>query len=297
MPNKDAPRLIWTLSENDVDFSDLQPDQLINHFEGIHQLTTKQGFADIVRDAAQVSADPAALSLRTYNLGDPVQREEFIDDFRLSAAANILKLFLSNRNSSILNPSNYTRLAQFQTMNSEILRCCVYVLTWHIRVYVYGEWPGVDISKTFKDKDYPLEDNQWQDILDFSYELAQLNREEEWVMQSHIMHALPYTQQQRTILHTHYTPLDHKVSSLLRLYATINPQYVAEGYKNIWIVKSPDSSCGKGIKLCYLLQSVLGLERQMAGRTVQKYLEAPLLLKSIKFDLRIWVLLLGVASG
>eukprot|EP01031_Cornospumella_fuschlensis_P031696 gene31696-38307_t len=230
-PNKDAPRLIWTISENDVDFADLQADQMVNHFEGIHELTTKQGFADIVRDAAQVSADPSALSLRTYNLGDPVQKNDFIDDFRLSAAVNILKIYLSDRNSSILNPSKYTQLVLIQRMNKDILRYSMHALTWHIRVNIYGEWPGVDISKIFKDKDYPLEDDQWQDILDFSYELSLLDREDEWVEQSRIIH------------------------------------------------------------------SVLELERQMAGRTVQKYLEAPLLFKRIKFDLRIWVLLLDWEGG
>merc|ERR1719473_756071 len=38
--------------------------------------------------------DSNTIAPRSYNLGDPVQREEFVDDFKLSAAVNILKYVL-----------------------------------------------------------------------------------------------------------------------------------------------------------------------------------------------------------
>ena len=124
--------------------------------------------------------------------------------------------------------------------------------------------------------------------------------------------------QGHSLLYT-LSPLQIKLRGLLGLMATLNKQFTLDGCRNIWVIKAPESSCGKGIKLFYRLQEILDCEKGMGGRTVQKYLETPLLTSigptigptepphpsslglkqsisnSIKFDLRIWVLVTSYA--
>ena len=54
------------------------------------------------------------------------------------------------------------------------------------------------------------------------------------------------------------------------------------GSKNVWVVKAPDASCGTGLKLLYRLGDILECERGLGGRTVQKYIESPLLVPRVK---------------
>ncbi len=92
LPMKQVPLLIWTLQDKDIDYSTLLSHQLVNHYEGISTLTTKRGFCDLVRHAVdQVGRSPFDVSPRGYNLGDPLHREEFIEDFHISSCVNILK--------------------------------------------------------------------------------------------------------------------------------------------------------------------------------------------------------------
>ena len=94
LPSKDVPFFIWTINEKDIDFGDVdtQTLQVCNHYEGItNTLTSKQGFCDLLRDMQWSCDDASEMSPRSFNLGDAVQREEFIDDFKMTAAILILK--------------------------------------------------------------------------------------------------------------------------------------------------------------------------------------------------------------
>lgn len=67
------------------------------------------------------------------------------------------------------------------------------------------------------------------------------------------------------------------------------------GNCNIWIVKPVNLSRGRGIRLFDNLTDIMNYKNTQEARLlVQKYIECPLLIESVKFDIRQWVLVLGM---
>lgn len=318
LPLKDIPQLIWLLNENDIDFQDLTDDQLCNHYEGIHQITTKQGFCELSKEYYSMSQDNLEIIPRCYNLGDPIHRDEFIDDFRVTSSFNLLKYYLIGKVANVLN-LNHLPIASLwkdmTTLNNSMnitLKNALFACLWELRIRHYGEYPCVDISKYFRDKETSLTEEEWYYLLQKTYEIIQQIGHFEEIIQ--LFHETLPTQNQRspdkhsqaiqqqietksilfpslptkncilTFLYTHFTalypslqPFDYKVMSVLSLYQKIHYQYQIDGYRNIWLIKSPDSSCGIGMKLSYQIEEILEYEKNMSGRIIQKYIEKPLL--------------------
>ncbi len=325
-----------------MEFNELSDHQICNHFEGIHQLTTKQGFCDLSKELHHQAVDGQDITPRCYNLGDPIHRDEFIDDFRVNAAIIILKYYVAGRVAHVLqspklsnnanslsmmdpftpevastippilsasstvrcsatqqatvngensNPSSTTKNSHpltggnpLQSMildaSSHLFKNVLFALNWQLRIKYYGEWPEVDISKHFKDKTSSLTDGEWHEILCKSYELiATIPREDDFVMMNCLFGNFPIPKHTniKQQLHHGMTAFDRKLIDLLQKLEQCYPQFYQDGYRNIWIVKSPDTSCGIGMKLAYRLDEIFELERKMTGRIVQKYLEIPML--------------------
>lgn len=313
LPSKEIVKLISTLNENDIDFKDLSNDQICNHFEGIHYITTKQGFCELSKELIHVSEDCHLLTPRSYNLGDPIHRDEFIDDYRINAALSLIKIYFLQRIMLILYPEK--DIPMIDSTNSCFLNSLI-ACVWQIRIKIHGEWPAVDNSKYFKDKETSLTEEEWYYLVEYSYTWIESDTPildkyaYQWFQE---LFSTSKSIKQSTLfqqIYPHLTSFDWRVFSILQQFALFHKQFYLDGYKNIWILKSPDSSCGIGMKILYKLEDILDLERKMNGRTVQKYIEIPLLVptvhkglnlssinissenvKSSKFDMRIWVLI------
>ena len=140
--------------------------------------------------------------------------------------------------------------------------------------------------------DFGLLDGEWAEVLRASYDLAAADAPE-W--------CLGEIYQRDDLFLPSVTQL--KIRLLLRGLHQVWPQLYINGTRNIWIVKAPVVSRGAGLKLCCRLEDIFDLEKRIAGRIVQKYVETPLLVPKlptylnmnsnlsvqVKFDTRVWV--------
>ena len=306
----DAPLLYWVLNEKDVDFASLAPHQVCNHFEGLGRtLTTKSGFCDLLREMDWMCVDGHSISPRGYNLGDPVQREEFVEDFKVSAASNILKWILMTENQNL---DELTTL-QGSGLASGPIRNAMKVCHRYLRIKKGGEWPGVDRGFRWPEGtsgNFGLTDTEWGQLLETSYSVS--SNSFHW--HPKMLEAMKSEMILRNAGNGPLFNMRTKIWLLLQALSSVHSQMIIDGTKNIWIIKAPEACKGVGIKLLYKLNDILDCEKGMGGRTAQKYVENPLLApchirelneeisprtpaplsRSVKFDLRIWVLVTSV---
>ena len=119
-------------------------------------------------------------------------------------------------------------------------------------------------------KTLTLTESDWQSILVTSYDLASQGETDAFKE----LFTLP------THLSAAASGLSNRGFQILLLQNALKgfrKQFTIDGFKNIWIVKAPDVSRGVGMQLLYRLDDILECEKGMGCRTVQKYIESPLL--------------------
>jgi hypothetical protein len=309
------PSLVWTINEKNIDFEELVTavNTRVNHFEGISVLNTKLGLCELLRDANWSIASDVGVELvpKCYSLGDPVQREEFVDEYKLNAAVNILKRFVCG-GTRMEEESENSSLKAIED-NDALLDLCLSAVTHFVRYkhrgihdYVDGKHdnctaegiPAGSVASSGKHASTSsskltviqdacinnenttnsankftlgLNEGEWTRILDASSEYANAHTS-----------TVPYS------LDLFLSRFDAKELSrcgprmikcvlLLRRVLELNPQFNCSGTHNIWIVKAPEACRGVGMKLLCVLEDILECERGFGGRVVQKYVECPLL--------------------
>lgn len=305
---EDTPLLCFLLNEKDVDFQGLAPQQICNHFEGMARtLTTKSGFCDLLREMDWMDVDSSKISPRCYNLGDPVQREEFVDDFRLTAACNILKTYLWADLQAEASSSSSRNMNGCLSMCKTVLSSCISACVRYLRIKETGEWPGVDKVLKVVDGDniFALSEPEWTACVEASYKLSELHP-----LSDFSVHLL-FSRESEILSFRVSEPASSyarrvKIWLILKALQLKRTQFNIDGLKNIWIIKAPEACKGVGIKLLYRLNDILDCEKGMGGRTAQKYVETPLLSPMlqqdgdpstglhVKFDLRVWVVVTSV---
>lgn len=169
-----APSFIWAISERDLDYSELLPFQIVNHFDGISKLTTKQGLCEILRGMPWLDEHDHDICPRAYDLSIPAQRAEFADDFRLSAACNILK-----------HCSTKKTLSQVTVFGERVIRMAITAISAHLCTALHGDWSGMlpNGRLGWLDRgDFGLLDGEWAEVLRASYDLAAVDSLPEWCL-------------------------------------------------------------------------------------------------------------------
>lgn len=90
-----VPTLIWTLKRDDIDFRLLQKDQIVNHYTSAWTFTTKTGLCTHLKNiVAFDTKNWLTFFPRCYRLCCDEEKDDFIDDYRLTTLQCIMKLVI-----------------------------------------------------------------------------------------------------------------------------------------------------------------------------------------------------------
>ncbi|KAK3736202.1 hypothetical protein QZH41_011889, partial [Actinostola sp. cb2023] len=281
---------IWTVRRDDVDFKYLQKDQTVNHFSRSYSFTTKVGLCTNLHNLVYYEeVDPMTFFPRCHRL-DEDDKLEFIDDYRIGAAINIVKWVISryengpvdeNAVPTTNDPIVETTIEKESTQDNdespvEVVHTNVLpvkALTSSLeacREYLRRQ-DHLDVDDPINSKPV-ISEALWDEIINHSYELRQ----------SHtiIARAFPFLRECQNVM--------NKLKEHM-------PQIDIDGQRNVWIVKPGAKSRGRGIMCMDRLEDILKLTGSIIGQkegrwVVQKYIERPLLIYRVKFDIRQWYL-------
>ncbi|XP_067211638.1 tubulin glycylase 3A-like [Linepithema humile] len=202
---------------------------------------------------------------RCYNIYQPAQMEEFIQDYYITACFGILKWFILLSN--LVGPKNIwspNGTIPITAISFALERCIEY-----LSIQTHENIDREDHKHT------PL--SVWNQFLDW-------------------FHKIIY---ERVLLKTSDTvDIDELVTlvrNVMRTMIKYRPQSNIDGMRNIWILKPGDDSSGRGIVLKNSLVDILAKINQATKENteyvVQKYIERPLLVHKTKIDIRQWFLI------
>eukprot|EP00002_Diphylleia_rotans_P015536 TRINITY_DN3009_c1_g1_i2.p1 TRINITY_DN3009_c1_g1~~TRINITY_DN3009_c1_g1_i2.p1 ORF type:complete len:1116 (+),score=211.00 TRINITY_DN3009_c1_g1_i2:238-3348(+) len=300
----------WTTYSNDINFRKLNKKQVVNHFEGVDVLTTKLGLLKSLRQLFWLeSQDYQSFYPRSYDLSDASDLKDFLDDFRLTTALNLIKLVVKARGNlatvigvdSDLSEQYSSQKSGYWTKLRRYLihlacRACEYDIE---RKSLGDEFPEEIAMDLERRKIYNLSEREWDLLLSVSAR--------GWKFQKDAMDAIQSIKeiQSNAKVPTRSKPTNSistdpmmDVPNERKLYIkcleiheimACSRQFEMSGMKGVWIVKPSGSSKGFGVRCLTDLKSIL-LGRTENARIVQKYIENPLLIKGRKFDIRQWVL-------
>ncbi|XP_071082445.1 tubulin tyrosine ligase 3-like isoform X3 [Haliotis cracherodii] len=323
------PSFIWVLKRDVIDYRFLSKEQMVNHYCKAGSFTTKVGLCVNMKNVPWYdNADPDMFFPRCYRLSQEEDKAAFIDDYRLTACMNIIKIVVSQSMDGTVQPKETgedTPTSPACT-NPECTRS------------VPNSISGNKCAHTLKaEEDKPAEDKEEpKDSSDSSkppsltprgkkpkkkvqvplrvLEQAMYRCEQFLASKDHddidVHHdPMTLTDSQWDQLIQHYYHLAHdegimqpvaqnilgQCESLLNRLKTRWPQFEMDGTRNVWIVKPGAKSRGRGI-ICYdRIEDMLKLVNSQVVRkdskfVVQKYIERPLLIYNTKFDIRQWFL-------
>lgn len=180
-----APSLTWSVLD-DISYEGLKSGQCVNHFERNGVITTKSGLTETLRQLPWVaSVDGDIFFPRSYDLGSNSGRLDFVDDFRNTAAQNVVALYATRPRSSLDEPPSAA---------TNVGIACLAIAACHERLgAALGRTTGVGRSHrgecwwdrvvrqsqrfcgagaTGNSASCGLNDSQWQLVLQHSYELV-----------------------------------------------------------------------------------------------------------------------------
>lgn len=302
--------LKWCATDCEEDYRLLDEADFYNHFQNNHVLTTKVGLASSLRQfAVDELVDIDDFFPRCYDMSSTSERDDFILDFRRSAALKVVE--------------QHRRLALRTAyhVDSDVIRLALRVL-WRWIADLDGTHIDDEVDAVVPAQ-LPIGDDEWNALVTYSEisdvqfvgqqgEVSRCRRSSlRFRASGSAVVACERSPERRPDPRASARPtnvrewvefcghvwltklgqdLEVSIEECLKAIAVRMVQLAAQGPVNAWIVKAGTSSKGNGICCLQSLPDILHHCSVMTNRVVQKYVERPLLLFSgRKFDIRQWV--------
>ena len=125
------PQLTWRTVDSEADYRDLKPGEYFNHFFHNRVLTTKAGLAQSLKEhsvSGGINSD--TFFPRCYDIAQKSERDDFVLDYRRSAALRIAllhrRLYQDSRDQEAMEATNTGSAAY--SCNETVLLACMRVL-------------------------------------------------------------------------------------------------------------------------------------------------------------------------
>ncbi|OCT90020.1 hypothetical protein XELAEV_18018635mg [Xenopus laevis] len=256
---------------------------MINNFKETRSFTTKIGLCKSLSELHwYADEDPHTFFPRCYYLVDEADRQAFTDDFRMTAARNILKWVLRNNGKTLQGedviPSqrekeentamcrsvaNRRDHGDAVTVTEDVIEAALLACKMHLDIL-----ENKDIDNDLEPVSAAVAAN-WETFLCSYYQIIHHG--------AHIQNSEKYVEHCR---------------SVLRKLEPVTPQLDIDGERNIWIIKPGAKARGQDIHCNDCLEDILDLVENNPALTMnmlwvaQKYIERPLLVHGTKVDLR-----------
>ncbi|CAO1413336.1 unnamed protein product [Diamesa hyperborea] len=263
--------LLWCVRREKSDWTHLTKNQniLINRFQK-SPFTSKEGLCMALKDFHWYYEEGKAETYfpRCFNVFNPEELSEFIENFRTTASVSFLRWFIETfeEKGSFFLMSDEGRVP-LSSITFAINRCKDYI--------DYCVHNDIDIEGDIK-----IWEHDWDVFLTHHYLLTHENAK--FLIQEDVVGLETFVESAKKIL--------EKMKILW-------PQYGLDGTLNIWIIKPGNKCRGRGIILMNNIKQIISIVNPPISKSryvVQKYIERPLVIHKTKFDIRQWFLLTSV---
>jgi len=316
--------LKWGM-EKWIDFENLRPHQIVNHFDRSREIATKSGLTLTLRSAAWICGTGSdSFYPRAYDLFDPMERSDFVLDFKLTKAEAILRrcLELIDSNAEATFSKDIVRDAlkiclRMVTDVDEVIDCPEIAMA--INNVSAGEWSSLQkvclddpsqLETCFADEDLECLINRKALTVVKSAAAARDSSKKESCNGSLLLvqrgsksivggtkseeneeEEMPLSSPVVSFTDTRGLFLVAQVRRILADLEKSNAQHLINGARNAWIIKPSGKSRGRGIRMIRDLSKIFHATERDGFRWIcQKYIERPQLIHGYKFDIRQWVL-------
>ncbi|CAD8123274.1 unnamed protein product [Paramecium sonneborni] len=295
--------LKWVYTENTDDFKTLLDGQFYNHFSNTKELTTKSCLLANFKNQCEYGYDTSTFFPRAFDLGNAIDREDFLKEYERTAVTIILKkaisaLRLKRKNEMKKIKERIFEEWKIKNENQKIRKIDMKRTVKRKYKNIYTAQELEDQSQTSEIKFdclimsevlSRLSDMKRQ-LKDGFYDDKNFELSHQYISKTRL-NLIVYSQVQK--FDKGSNPSQFMIRKLYRyhlFFKKYDQAYKVDGINNIWIIKPGGCARGQGIYLEKDITEAISSGLQMQARLVQKYIERPLLYKGFKFDLRQWVL-------